>query len=622
MELRGETVLRSASPVAIRESLRIIPELLPAIRHVTIIGGGTEHDRRYLDSTRQILGELELPLKVDYIIGLRREELLDRVRRLPQPGAVLFLTYEGDAHNNVHKDAEIAAAVSVVSNVPVFGIYDSLLGSGIVGGMLTNAESYAEHTAGIVLGSITGASDSVSMVTAKFDSRQLDRWRIDDSRLPPGSRILFRTDSLWQEYQVELIATAIVMAALSLLSATFALVILQRRRVEQELRERQIEIAKILDTVVEGVISVDQLAGGIAHDFNNLLTIILGNNDLVLDAIEESHPARGFLKEVSLAGDRAAKLIQKLLAFSRIQTLQTEVLDPGQVVNDTIELLRRTLRENIAINVSHENNLWHVNADRNQLENVVLNLAINARDAISGSGRLTIETSNVYLSKDSDRFDFAVTEGEYVHLLVSDTGHGMSPEISALVFEPFFTTKEIGKGSGLGLSMIYGYVKQTGGYVVVSSEVGLGTSISIYLPRAKSEMTANENKKQQGAEATGAGECILVVEDDPDVRNLTVAILRNLGYLTVTAGDSSEALKILDRNHEDISLLLTDVILTGTINGIQLVEEVRRRWPGFKAICVSGYDDNVLENGPEVVLLRKPFARPQLALEVQKALAS
>jgi len=372
--------------------------------------------------------------------------------------------------------------------------------------------------------------------------------------------------------------------------------------------------------------AVGQLTGGVAHDFNNLLTVILGNLQLVSSGLDAGDPARGFVENARAAARRGSALTHRLLAFGRKQALQPRVIDLGRLVAGMDDLLRRTLGETIVVETGSAPGLWKCEIDPIQLENVVLNLAINARDAMPQGGRIEIETSNASLGDEVER----VPPGEYVMLSLRDEGSGMGPEVLAHAFEPFFTTKGLGRGSGLGLSMVYGFVKQSGGHVAIDSAPGEGTRVRVYLPRvisaseASGAATAGADRADRldGADAlAGRGELILVVEDDAAVRSLTVNLLESGGYKTVEAGDALAALALLERE-QDIALVFTDVVLPGDMSGVDLARHVRAERPELPLLFTSGYLEKTMDARlvPGVALVEKPFTPELLAERVRAAL--
>jgi signal transduction histidine kinase/CheY-like chemotaxis protein len=339
--------------------------------------------------------------------------------------------------------------------------------------------------------------------------------------------------------------------------------------------------------------SVGRLAGGIAHDFNNLLTVILGYSESILQELGEASPLRAQMLEIHAAGQRAANLTRQLLAFSRKQVLKPQVLELNSVVSSISQMLRRLLGEDIQISMHLDAGLGQVQADPTQLEQVLVNLAVNARDAMPNGGQLIIETHNIELGEQTAFLD-GVPPGNYVVLVVSDTGVGMSEEIRAKAFEPFFTTKEVGKGTGLGLSTVLGVVQQSGGTVTVYSEPGVGTTVKVYLPRsdkAPEDKSEGEPKRELHPPVNGA--TILLVEDESSLRALARTLLTKAGYKVFEAGNGKEALAVAERLQERPDLLLTDVVMP-EMSGLELAERLEYKWPGLPIIYTSGYTDHAL----------------------------
>jgi PAS domain S-box-containing protein len=389
--------------------------------------------------------------------------------------------------------------------------------------------------------------------------------------------------------------------------------ITQRRQTEHQLQQAQ------------KMEAVGQLTGGVAHDFNNLLTVIMGNLGIAADRVGADRLASEAIGAALAGAKRGAALTHRLLAFSRRQTLQPHAFDLNQLVAGMRDLLHRTLGENIEIEISLRRGLWMAIADRNQVENSLLNLAINARDAMPAGGRLTIETSNSRLDAAYAAGNAEVTPGDYVMLAVSDTGTGMTPGVLERAFEPFFTTKEVGKGTGLGLSMVYGFAKQSGGHVKIYSEVGHGTTIRLYLPRAAAgEVTAFEAAATPAPMPRGH-EKVLVVEDDPAVRRVVVTQLAELGYHVLEAEDGQKALTMIT-NGVAIDLLFTDVVMPGGLSGRQLAAAAKTHLPALKVLYTSGYTENsIVHQGrldAGVYLLSKPYQKPDLAQKLREVLDS
>ena len=386
--------------------------------------------------------------------------------------------------------------------------------------------------------------------------------------------------------------------------------ITERRRLEGQFRQAQ------------KMEAVGRLAGGVAHDFNNLLTIINGYSELVLERLHPSDPLRGSIEEITKAGGRAASLTRQLLAFSRQQVLAPRVLDLNALVADVEKMLRRLIGEDIDLVMLPGAELGRVKADPGQIEQILVNLAVNARDAMPDGGKLAIETANVELDDAQAHRSVVVPAGHYVMLAVSDTGTGMDAATQAHIFEPFFTTKEKGKGTGLGLSTVYGIVKQSGGFIWVYSEPGLGSTFKIYLPSVE-----DAAESVPGPEAPeppfGGSETILLVEDEEAVRALASRILQERGYRVLESARPEDALQIAEHHQEPIDLLLTDVVLP-KMSGRKIAEHLTALRPSTKVLYMSGYtDDAVFRSGvleSNTAFLQKPFTPSGLARKVREVL--
>lgn len=395
--------------------------------------------------------------------------------------------------------------------------------------------------------------------------------------------------------------------------------ITERRRVEQALAnaEEQLRHTQKLE-------AVGRLAGGIAHDFNNLLTTITGYSDILL-AREELAPAiRRDIEEIRKAADRAAVLTRQLLAFSRRQALRPQVMNLNDAVRSMAGLYRSLLGESVTVVTRLQPDLRPVEVDPAQMEQVLMNLVINAKDAMPEGGKVTIETQNVELDSEYERAHVSVNPGAYVMLSVSDTGHGMTKEVQEQIFEPFFTTKPHGKGTGLGLSTVYGIVKQSGDHIWVYSEPGRGTTFKVYFPQVLEEAVARPAEERvERPEPAGGGETLLLVEDEAAVRQLVFRVLTGRGYTVLAADSGDEALRLLESRAEPIVLLLTDVVLPG-MSGRDLADRLRGRLPGLKVLYMSGYTQNAIVHDGRldagVGFLEKPFTPEDLVRRVREVL--
>ena len=370
--------------------------------------------------------------------------------------------------------------------------------------------------------------------------------------------------------------------------------------------------------------AIGQLTGGIAHDFNNMLAVVMGGLNLLQRRLERGDTDVGRYIEGAMEGARrAAALTSRLLAFSRLQQLAPEQVDANKLVQGMTDLLTRTLGEAIKVETVLGAGLWRTFADVNQLESALLNLAVNARDAMPDGGRLTIETANAHIDEAYAR-ENELSPGQYVLIAVTDTGVGMTPDVIAKAFDPFFTTKAVGKGTGLGLSQVFGFIRQSGGHVKIYSEVGQGTSVKVYLPRNYGEAALPERRDTTQHAAPGAGEVVLVVEDEERVRAFSVDTLRELGYSVIETRSPAEALHTLQSGIE-VALLFTDVVMP-EMNGRQLVDQALKVRPDLKVLYTTGYTRNaivhngVLDKGAN--LLVKPFTIDQLAAKVRHVLDS
>ncbi|MFN3944357.1 MAG: ATP-binding protein [Allosphingosinicella sp.] len=472
-----------------------------------------------------------------------------------------------------------------------------------------------------------------------------DMVKADGSRLPtlvnavqrreadgaPASNLFTIFDaSERRRYERELLAArdAAAAAAAELqrlnggLEARVATEVEERLRAEDALRQAQ------------KMEAIGQLTGGVAHDFNNLLTVIIGNLDSMarlLDGMEETNETRRVrrLRDMAhLGADRAATLTSRLLAFSRRQPLDPKPIDANRLIAGLSDMLHRTLGEEVKLETVAAAGLWTAQADPTELESAIVNLAVNARDAMlardpNGGGRLTIETGNASLD---DAYVDGLVEpmppGQYVMVAVSDTGTGMDAATLERVFEPFFTTKEAGRGTGLGLSQVYGFVRQSGGHVRIYSEPGIGTTVKLYLPRL-ARAAAEAEATPAAAPVDGGDETILVVEDHDELRDYSAGVLRELGYKVIEARDGAEAIAVLSGGKR-VDLLFTDVVLPGGMNGREVADRAARLRPGLKLLFTTGYTRNaIVHNGkldPGVALITKPFTFDRLAAKVRQVL--
>jgi PAS domain S-box-containing protein len=505
-----------------------------------------------------------------------------------------------------HDAAEISSinarlrTVLESSPLPIF----SLDARGVIASWNEAAERFFGHAAAEVTGK--------PMAALQQEDNAFDQAR----RRAMDGKALRDLHTQWKHHDGRTIEVNFSTALIRERNAEFGGVVYVAEDVTEKMKlERQLAQSRKLD-------AVGQLTGGIAHDFNNILTVITGSIDLLHEGLADRPKLAALAKMIDEAATRGGDLTRQLLAFARKQPLQPRETDLNALVTDAAKLLHPTLGEQIEIESALAADAWSALIDPSQLTNALLNLAINARDAMPNGGQLTLETHNVVLDEAYAKENADVTPGPYVLVAVSDTGTGIPADIRDKVFDPFFTTKEAGKGTGLGLSMVFGFIKQSGGHIKIYSEVGHGTAVKMYLPRAAGAAVPIADAAP--ARPRGGDETILVVEDDNLVRNNVVMQLTSLGYKTIEAATGAEALQLTAAN-DAIDLLFTDVVMPGGMNGRQLADEVTRRKPDIRVLFTSGYTQNAIVHHGRldagVHLLGKPYRKTELARMVRVALA-
>ena len=420
-----------------------------------------------------------------------------------------------------------------------------------------------------------------------------------------------RSGEVFTKAELEVVGVLANQAAISLENARL---FLRARQAYDELARTQHELVQ-----AQKMEAIGRLAGGIAHDFNNLLTVIIGQSDLLAMSCERGDPRLQLAETIQDAANRASALTRQLLAFSRKQMLQPTALDVGDVVAGVASLLGRLIGEDIVLSIVRASAVTTVRADRNQIEQVIMNLAVNARDAMPDGGTLTIETGSTSVDADAESAPAGVPPGDYALLKISDTGVGISPDSQSLIFEPFFTTKDPGKGTGLGLATVYGIVRQHGGHIAVESAIGAGTTFRIYLPVVRDVSPLAEVPPAPALLGRGT---ILLVEDQDDVREVIRRTLETIGYAVLEASHSDEALRLAEHHGDAIDLLLTDIVMPG-MNGVQLAAPLHERRPALPVVFMSGYSDPAMvrrEIEDQSVLIDKPFTRAELSRALRRVL--
>ncbi|MBV8972000.1 MAG: PAS domain-containing protein, partial [Sphingomonadaceae bacterium] len=540
------------------------------------------------------------------------------------------------ARAETERQASEAWLRAVIAAVPVGLIFAA------ADGRITGGNAQTERLVGHPIRLSEGPADYLNWGSFLADGRQI---QLDESPLAralageerPELEILYRRGDGGRIY-LRSVAAPVRGVDEAIVGGVVALLDVDReRRAEEALRELNATLERRVEERTRDLLAaeaalrqaqkmeaVGQLTGGIAHDFNNMLAVVLGSLELLDRRLgDDDARARRYVEAATDGARRAATLTRRLLAFARQQPLQPEPVDVNRLLTGMADLLRGSLGGGTLLETVFSDGLWTVNADPNQLENVILNLGINARDAMAGEGRVTIETANAELDARYAEAEPGILPGQYVMIAVSDTGSGMAPEVVARAFDPFFTTKTVGKGTGLGLSQVYGFVRQSGGHVKIYSEVDHGTTVRLYLPRLVGRGAAAIDPPPVRTAARSSGsELILVVEDDPAVRVVTVEALRELGYRVLEADGAVTALRLLEA-HPAVALLFTDIVMP-EVNGARLADAARAMRPGLKVLFTTGYTKNAMvHNGvvdPGVDLIGKPFTFEDLAAKVRDIL--
>jgi signal transduction histidine kinase/ActR/RegA family two-component response regulator len=565
-------------------------------------------------------------LEMVYLDGrtLSFDQILATLRRDTTRRDLLMTTpFTRDHTGRSFPAHESMTRIAAASAAPTYSPLATAVGQGQVASGINAGFEHGLTTARLTLAVLRGRSpadvpiESFSPIGYQFDYQQLVRHGVDDSRLPPAAVVIGRPRSFYRENRLPIWIATLFILGQTVVIAAFTRNVLQRRRAERDLARIEADLRQS-----QKMDAIGRLAGGIAHDFNNLLTVINGHSELLRETASDADVATS-ADEIHKAGNQAAALTRQLLAFSRKQVLQASVVNLNEIVRELESMLGRLIGERIALTTALDPDLPNLSVDPGQIQQVILNLVVNARDAMPDGGRIVIGTRSVAHVPGTTRRG---TGGDCpcVALSVSDTGRGMSPQTRAQIFEPFFTTKAEGKGTGLGLAMVYGIVRQSGGRIEVASEVGSGTTFTLYFPSTQALLPATEPPAPQDGARRGAA-TVLVAEDQPEVRDLAAAALRRAGYQVCEATDGDEAFARFSERAGAISLLLTDVVMPG-MNGRELADRLRTVNPDLLVIFMSGYTHEILDwqelAGPDAAFVAKPFTPAEIVRHVDRLLAA
>jgi signal transduction histidine kinase/ActR/RegA family two-component response regulator len=601
---------------------------LHAPRRVFVVSDDTLTSRTHRE-TVEAYARQQRGLPMIHLDGreLSLEEVLAALRRDTTPRDLVLTTpFTRDHTGQSYTARESLARITSASAAPTYTPMSIEVGQGQVASGVNAGFEHGLTTARLASAILRGRRpaevpiERFSWVAYQFDYRQLVRWGIDASRLPAAAVVVGRPRSFYTENRALIWIASLFIVGQMVVIGALTRNVLQRRQAERALARTEADLRQS-----QKMDAVGRLAGGIAHDFNNLLTIINGHAALLRESPADlpSPEARMSVDEIEKAGNQAAALTRQLLAFSRKQMLQARVVNLNEIVGELESMLCRLIGERIALTTALDPDLHNLSVDPGQIQQAIVNLVVNARDAMPDGGRIVITTRN------ADGFPAAATTLSASHspcvvLEVRDTGHGMTPQTRAQIFEPFFTTKPEGKGTGLGLAMVYGIVRQSGGWIDVGSEVGDGTTFSLFLPatEATPQPAVIAPAQPPGRRAPAR---LLVAEDQPEVRELAVSALRRAGHDVSEASDGDEAFARFGAHAGDFALLLTDVVMPG-MNGRELAERMRARNADLLIVYMSGYTDQVLDQqslvGPGAEFLAKPFTPGALVRQVDKLLAA
>lgn len=609
------TILQSASREAAINTVQLIPSLLPATQQLYVVGGAGEGDRAYLERFRQAIEDSGLEIATSYLGGLLPDELLATLAEAPDNSALLLGTYDVDRTGQILRTIDISRQLLHESTLPMFGVFDTLISDGILGGNVTSSTLYAEKTLEFALGLLVGSQfdpASTSDTTYLFDATQLERFGIDRRQLPEGSTILNDSANFLRDYRLELFVVGLVIIFQLVLIASLLRAIAKRRLAEKELHEPQ-----RLD-------ALGSLAGGIAHDFNNILTAIVGNAEIASLNANNPTMVNKLTNNILTSADRAKRLVAQILMFGRSTT--EEVLDSialEKLLEESVTQLRASAPATLTIEAFTDPALWQIKANTTQIHQALINLCVNAEYAMDNKGTISISARNISIVKPTRLLYLSIPAGDYVAISVADTGTGIDPKNLSRIFEPFFTTKPYGEGSGLGLALVYSIVKLHEGYLDLESETGRGTTVTIYIKASRS------SAEQPQAEITklnkrGNGELILMVDDDQMVLDASRRVLRQLGYRIESYTNPAEALRQFKANPEKFELMITDLSMP-EMDGVRLILKIRQLRSDLPVILRTGFSDAIdkqeLMELSNFTLLNKPCSIDETAEAVFRSLS-
>jgi signal transduction histidine kinase/ActR/RegA family two-component response regulator len=603
-------------------TLGIALRLHPDTRQVFVVHDYTITGLSTRRETEKQIAPFADRVDIRYVENMSTRGLATFVSTIPPNSLVLALSYSLDKDGNVINHEKISRLLSENATVPVYGLHEERLGYGIVGGSLLGGKMQGVRAAELALRILEGEPASAIPIDLKsptklmFDHNQLVRFGIPESGLPKDAVVVNQPVSFIAQHK-DLAATTIGMMAILIAGIiVLGFNIYQRKLAEDERGTLQDQLLH-----AQKMEAIGHLAGGVAHDFNNILTAIIGYANLIRKKLTSDDPVRLFSDHILAASERAAKLVRSLLAFSRKQVIEAKPVDMNEIVKGIDRIIRRLIGEDVEFTVILRGGNVTVMADTGQIEQVLLNLCTNARDAMPKGGKLVIETDRIAVTEASLGSHQLERTGVYGMISVSDTGMGMDENTRRQIFEPFFTTKEVGKGTGLGLSMAYGILKQHDGVINVYSEPGKGTTFKVYLPVVTAAQAVE--RVSPANEVLLGSETVLLAEDDPEVRSMVALVLRDAGYTVIEAADGDEAVRRFRDEGRNVALLLTDVIMPKK-NGREVYEQIRPLAATLSVLFISGYTADIIRSrgilDDRHRFLSKPVVPDQLLRAVRQVL--
>jgi signal transduction histidine kinase/CheY-like chemotaxis protein len=662
MGINNEALIARADPktfTGIRENLRpggmvdLVLALRPQTSRIIAVGDATPTAASQMSGYREAARRFP-SVTFEFLDGARLSlpQILDRLGTTGPNDAVLTTAFTRDVTGNYYASATALTQIASAARGPTFSAAVSRLGQGLLAGSENAGVRHATRAARLVVAVLEGRSpESLARETDDtprflIDHAQAVRWGIPLGQLPPDTIVVNRVVSFYDTNRALIWSAAGLMVFQAAVIGALVVNILRRRRAEREmaaqaarLEASNLDLERLNQSLrregddrrhaeeqlrqAQKIDAVGRLAGGIAHDFNNLLTVIGSYTDLLLESLDSAAPERPHAEQIRRASERATALTHQLLAFSRKQVLQPRVVDLNAIVRGIEPMLRRLIGEDVTLETHLAEEPVQALVDPGQIEQVIVNLAVNARDAMPEGGRLVIETEATVLDDVIVDGRPGMVPGDYAQLVVTDSGHGMDAATQARIFEPFFTTKAPGEGTGLGLAMTYGIVKQSGGWIWVYSELDHGTAFKIYLPLATGATAPAAVTARRPADRARNHETVLLVEDQDEVRDLASRVLQRLGYSVLPASSGSDALRLAEEHPQPIALLLTDVVMPG-LSGKEVAEQLTAMRPDLRVLYMSGYTDNIIAQhgvlSPGTAFISKPFTPDSLASAVRAAI--